>query len=258
MYTIPGRLREKVHQLLLEMEANKIIEPAHGQWAAPLLPRIKPDGSVRLCVDYRKLNEVTVPDRYPLPNLKDLLPRIGQPKAISLMDLRSGYWQIPVAEEDKPKTAFTCEFGLYQFNRMPFGLHSAPACFQRAMDQLKARTPNVTVLAYLDDLVVLSESIEQHLNDLNTVFQTMATYGLRLRRDKCQFGANEFKYLGHIINDQGIGPDTQKIDAIKKLARPKKRSTSKIIHSNLWMVPTLHSRLRKNSRTTHATHQKGR
>lgn len=220
-YPIPGRLRSNVKQLIDDMLVNGIIEQSTSPWGAPLLPRSKPDGSVRLCADYRKLNEATVADRYPLPNLNDLLHRIGKPKAITLLDLRSGYWQIPVDEADKSKTAFVCEFGLFQFNRMPFGLRNAPACFQRAMDQLKAQMPSITVLAYLDDLAILSESIDEHIDHANTVLETMNKYNLRLRRDKCRFGVTEFKYLGHIINENGISPDATKIEAIQHLARPK-------------------------------------
>jgi predicted aspartyl protease len=220
-YSIPGRMRTAVKELIDEMLVNEIIEPSVSPWGAPLVPRMKPDGSVRLCVDYRKLNEVTVPDRYPLPNMNDTLQMLHNVKIITLVDLRSGYWQLAVAEEDRVKTAFVCEFGLFQFNRMPFGLRNAPACFQRAMDQLRAQMPEVKMLAYLDDLAILSESVDEHIGHLKIVFDTMERFGLRLRRDKCQVGVTEFKYLGHIINEKGISPDMSKIEAIQNLSRPK-------------------------------------
>ena len=117
-----------------EMRAQGVIEPTSSDWAAPIVVVRKKDGSIRLCVDYRRLNAVSIVDAYPMPRIEDLIDYIGQAKFISTLDLTKGYWQVPVVEEDRGKTAFTTPFGLFQFRRMPFGLQGAPATFQRMMD----------------------------------------------------------------------------------------------------------------------------
>ena len=220
-YQIPAKRRFRVQQLLTEMEANNIIEPCESPWAAPLVCIVKPSGDLRLCVDYRKLNAVTAFDRYPMPSIEQLLFRTDKRNCVSLLDLKSGFWQIPVAEEDRDKTAFTCGFGLYRFTRMPFGLKGAPATFQRAMDSFARSIPNVRVYPYLDDLIVISPSPEQHLQDLNTVFNRFDQTNLRVNRDKCQFFCQEFKYLGHIVTPEGIRTDPSKVAAIIDFAPPR-------------------------------------
>ena len=135
-YRLPHAYRETVKRELEEMEAHGIIQPANSGWAAPIVIVRKKDGTIRLCVDYRRLNSVTRVDAYPMPRIDDLIDRLGQAAYISTLDLTKGYWQVPVSAKDRPKTAFTTPFGLYQFTRMPFGLQGAPATFQRMMDRL--------------------------------------------------------------------------------------------------------------------------
>lgn len=118
------------------MLTSKIIEPSESEWAAPLVPVKKKDNTIRLCVDYRKLNAITKIDPYPMPRVDDITDEVGRARYISTLDLTKGYWQIPVREEDCSKTTFTTPFGLYQFTRMPFGLQGAPATFQRMVDRL--------------------------------------------------------------------------------------------------------------------------
>ena len=167
-YHLPHAYRATVQQELEEMMAQGVIEQTTSEWAAPIVVVHKKDGAIRLCVDYRRLNAVSTIDAYPMPRIDDLIDLIGQAQFISTLDLTKGYWQVPVAEEDKAKTAFTTPFGLFQFRRMPFGLQGTPATFQRMMDRLLDGLRGFTG-AYLDDLVVFSQSWEEHLHHLDSV-----------------------------------------------------------------------------------------
>lgn len=139
---------------------------------------------------------------------------------MSTMDLSSGYWQIQVHQDDQEKTAFITPFGMYQFIRMPFGLRNAPTTFQRLMDRFKNTMPGIPILAYLDDLIVMSPSFNEHLLHLEKTFQQLSKFGLRAHRDKCHFGCPEVKYLGHIITKKGLNVDPAKIDAIVSIPEP--------------------------------------
>lgn len=206
--TTPYRLspikRNILKEELNKMIADEIIEESETPYAAPVALIAKKDGGTRVCIDYRKLNSITTPDRYPLPRIDDLLHDAKSSAFMSTMDLRSGYWQIEVAKNDREKTAFITPFGMYQFNRMPFGLRNAPATFQRLMDHLKNQIPDIPLLIYLDDLILLSASFNEHLIHLEKVFQQLKKFQLRAHREKCKFGCPEIKYLGHIISRHGI------------------------------------------------------
>ena len=147
---------------LAEMFESGIIEPSVSEWSAPIVLVKKRDHTLRLCVDYRRLNSLSKADVYPMPRIDELLDRRGKAKFISTLDLTRGYWQVPLSEEAKEKSAFATPFGLFQFNVMPFGLQGAPATFQRLMDRL-IQGLNGYSTAYLDDLVVYSETWEEHL-----------------------------------------------------------------------------------------------
>ena len=168
-YRLPHAYRQAVKDELEEMISSGIIEPAASEWSAPIVPVKKKDGSLRLCVDYRRLNQVSVTDAYPMPRVDDLIDRVGKSTYISTLDLTRGYWQVPVAMKDRPKTAFTTPFGLYQFNMMPFGLKGAPATFLRLMDRVIHGLDFAA--AYLDDLIVFSESWENHLSHTQMVLE---------------------------------------------------------------------------------------
>ncbi|KAG5870461.1 hypothetical protein JTB14_032743 [Gonioctena quinquepunctata] len=173
----------------------------------------KPDGSIRLCVNYQALNGVTISDKYPLPRIDDLLHTAKQTPFMTTLDMKSGYHQISVRPMDRDKTAFICPFGIYRYNGMPFGLENAPSIFQRLVDRFISGLPGVTILAYLDDLIILSESFEKHL-------QRSEMYKLRLNRAKCIFVCPVVKYLGHPITPHGIEPDPNKLRAILERKPP--------------------------------------
>ena len=144
------------------MKNAGIITPSSSEWASPIVLVPKKDGTMRMCVDYRRLNSVSEADAYPMPRIDELIDRLGSASYISTLDLTRGYWQVPVTQESQPKTAFTTPFGLFDFTVMPFGLHGAPATFQRMMDTL-LREAETYAAAYLDDLVVCSTSWTDHL-----------------------------------------------------------------------------------------------
>ena len=165
------------------MRAQGVIEPTSSDWAAPIVVVRKKDGSIRLCVDYRWLNAVSIGDAYPMPRIEDLIDLIRQAKFISTLDLTKGYWQVPVAEEDRGKTAFTTPFDLFQFRRMPFSLQGTPVTFQRMMDHLLEGLREFAG-AYLDNFVIFSRSWEEHLEHLGAVFTRLREAGLTAKLKK--------------------------------------------------------------------------
>ena len=156
-YRIPHAYREEVLKELEEMEQRGIIEPSYSEWSAPIVVVCKKDNKIRLCVDYRRLNAMTPMDAYPMPRTDELIDKLGKAKYITTLDLASGYWQVPMSKEDRPKTAFTTPKGLYQFKVMPFGLNRAPATFQRMMDGIIRGIEDFTAV-YLDDIIIFSET----------------------------------------------------------------------------------------------------
>ncbi|GBL89308.1 Transposon Ty3-I Gag-Pol polyprotein [Araneus ventricosus] len=153
-------------------------------FAAPVVLVPKPNGDIRLCIDYRKLNAITIPDKYPLPLMDTLLHDAKSTTFMSTLDLKTGYHQIEVNPDDKDKTAFVCPFGMFRYKRMSFGLKNAPETFQRLMDQFRNGLPTVNILVYIDDIVVLSETFEQHIQDLKMVFDRLRKFKLCVNREK--------------------------------------------------------------------------
>jgi hypothetical protein len=178
----------------------------------------KADGTWRPCGDYRRLNLVTQPDKYPVPNIQDLSSRLHGCRIFSKLDLRKGYYQIPMAAKDIPKTAVITPFGLFEFLRMPFGLKNAGQRFQRLIDRVLAGLDFVFV--YLDDVIVGSATEEEHLQHLRLVFDRLQKFGLVLNTDKCQFGVQQVEFLGHSITADGAAPLFKHVQAVKDFQRP--------------------------------------
>jgi hypothetical protein len=212
--------RETIDKLTDEMIADGVIRPSSSPWASPVVLVSKKDGSIRFCVDYRRLNSITVRDVYPLPRIDDCLSMLHGNLYFSSLDMLAGYWQIRMAEADKAKTAFITNNGLFEFNVMPFGLTNAPATFQRYMDVVLAGLKWKCVLVYLDDICVFSRSFEEHLLHLNDVFERLRKYNLKLKPSKCNLFNQEFKYLGHVVSAEGIRGDPDKIKAIIEMPCP--------------------------------------
>ncbi|GBM11125.1 Retrovirus-related Pol polyprotein from transposon 17.6 [Araneus ventricosus] len=207
-------LRKEIEDLL----EKDVIEECESAYGAPVVLIPKPDGKTRLRIDYHKLNEITVPDSYPLPRMDDLLQSAKHTTFMSTINLKSGYHQINVHPADRDKTAFVCPFGTFRFKRMPFGLRNASATFQRLMDMF---CRNLPAMAYPDDIIVLSPTFDQHLLDLETVFMKLKDYKLRANRSKCHFACSRVKYLGLWITSRGIEVDPDKVSAVQKISPPR-------------------------------------
>lgn len=200
--------------------AKGVIRPSKSPWSSPLVMVRKKDGSTRFCVDFRRLNESTVGDSFPIPRIDDSLDALGGAKLFTTLDLAKGYWQVPVQESDRAKTAFACHKGLFEFNTMPFGLKGAPATFQRLMTSVLGELNWQILLIYLDDIIIYSRSFEEHLLHLQLVLDKLRAAGLKLNPSKCVFACTEVHYLGFVVSPEGIKPDQGKTKAIQHFPRP--------------------------------------
>ena len=216
--------RQVIEDQVKDLLDRKLIQPSSSPWASPVVLVNKKDGSVRFCIDYRKLNQITIKDVYPLPRIDDCLNALGNAQYFSTFDLASGYWQIPMNEKDREKTAFISHCGLYEFSVMPFGLCNAPATFQRYMDQCFAGLKWISCLIYLDDIIVFSSTFDQHLNDLEEVFKRLQVAGLTLKPSKCFICREKLIYLGHEVSALGIKPDPNKVQAVQKIKTPTNKT----------------------------------
>lgn len=214
-YRVSPVERKVIAEQVNEMLEKEIICPSSSPWAFPVVLAKKKNGEWRFCVDYRSLNDVTVTDSYPLPRLDDVIERLAGARYFSSLDLAGGFWQIPIREEDKQKTAFVTPEGLYEFNRMPFGLKNAPPGFQRLMNRLFGQLIWQYLLVHMDDLLVFSKTFEEHLINLKIVFEILRKANLLLQPAKCGFGLHETGYVGYVVNETGILSNPRKIEAVR-------------------------------------------
>lgn len=218
-YRAPLNKRQIIDKAIAEIMDAKIIERSQSPWSFPLVVVKKKDGSDRMCVDFRSLNKIVKPVSFPLPLIDDILCLLGKAKYFTALDLKSEYWQVKLEDSSKEKTAFACHKGLFQFNRMPFGLSNAPAVFQELMN-IVLQGQEEFAIAYLDDILIFSETPQDHLRHIQDVFHRLRQHGLKLKLKKCSFFKEQTEYLGFIINEHGVKPDPKKVEAIQKLPSP--------------------------------------
>ncbi len=214
----PLELKEMQNQVQ-DLLKQGLIQKSTSAFGSPVLFVKKKDGTLRMCIDFRGLNKITIPNRYPLPRIDDLLDKLQGAKVFSSLDLLTAYHQIRLKDTDVPKTAFRTPFGLYEYRVMPFGLMNAPSVFMSAMNDLLEGLPFVVV--YLDDILIFSQSAEEHAEHVRQVLEKIHKGGYFLKLSKCEFFKKEIKFLGHIVSEEGIRPDPAKLLSIKEWARPQ-------------------------------------
>jgi len=222
----PHRL-EEIEKQVKKMLDMGVIEPSDAEWSFPVVVAPKPCGHFRLCVDYRRLNEMSVKDIYPLPRMDDYLDSLGDATVFSTFDCNASYWQIPVAEEDRDKTTFTAHTGLLRFLRLPFGLVNAPASFQRALDIILSELRWKTCLFYLDDVIVFSRTAEDHIKHLREVLLLLEKAGVTCKPVKCNFFQREVEYLGHIVRPGQLLVNHKKIKSLARALPPRNQTELK-------------------------------
>lgn len=225
-YRPPECHKEEIKRQMDEMLQKNIIEPSDSPYNSPVwvVPK-KADASGkqkwRIVIDFRKINELTDQDAYPLPDIDDILSQLGNAKFFSALDLSSGFHQIPMDIDSKKYTAFSTPQGHYHYNRMPFGLKNAPATFQRMMDTALRGLINKHCFVYLDDIIIFGQSIEEHNSNLAIVLQRLRELGLKIQPDKCEFLKPELEYLGHIVTAEGVKPNPKKLEAVSNFKQPR-------------------------------------
>ena len=218
-YRIPNRLKEGVREEVEKLVELGIVVPSTSPWASPVVPVPKKDGTVRVCIDYRKLNEVTVADPYYMSTMEEILERVGESRVMSKLDLAKGFYQVEVEPHSQEKTAFVSPFGKFQFTRMPFGLKNAPAVFQRLMEVVLRDCYSFSA-PYIDDVVVFSKNGEEHIQHLRCVLGALRKFGLTIKEEKCQFGREKVEYLGHVIGGGELAVPAHRAAAMANYVRP--------------------------------------
>ena len=197
-----------------------IIRPSQSPWASPVTLVPKKDATARFCIDYRQVNSITEKDRYPLPLIQDIFDQLGGSSIFSTLDMRSGYWQLPMAEDSIAKTAFVCHRGQFEFLRLPFGLANAPSVYQRAMSKVLADFLGKFVMVFIDDIVIYSRSEEEHKVHVEQVLTALEAARLTLKDTKCFWGQTKIDLLGYVVTGQGVSAQPRKTEAIRSLQTP--------------------------------------
>uniref|UniRef100_A0A671U0X9 Gypsy retrotransposon integrase-like protein 1 n=1 Tax=Sparus aurata TaxID=8175 RepID=A0A671U0X9_SPAAU len=218
---IPPSDYDEVRAHIRQLLDSQVIRESCSPYASPIVLVRKKDGTLRLCVDYRLLNGKTRKDAFPLPRIEESLDALSGAQWFSTIDLASGYHQVPVTEQDKVKTAFCTPFGLFEFQRMPFGLCNAPSTFQRLMERMFGDQHCQSLLLYLDDVIVFSSSVDEHLSRLDLVLGRFQKEGLKVKLEKCNFLRQQVQYLGHVVAASGVSTDPRKIAAVADWATPE-------------------------------------
>ena len=218
---IPHHFKAEVDRQIDEMLSKDVIEPSTSAWASPVCLVRKPDGSLRFCVDYRRLNLLTKHDAFPLPNISDCLDSLGGSTHYTILDCYSGYWQMDMDRESAEKAAITTHRGLFQPKVLPFGVRGGVAHFSRVMSTLFSSLQWKILLIYLDDLLVFAKSFDEHLGRLEIVFKRLMEAGLKLKPSKCHLFQRSVKFLGHVVSAEGVAPNADKVSAVARFPTPR-------------------------------------
>lgn len=224
-YRLPHSQQEEIHTQIKKLEDNDIIESSRSPWNSPLLlVRKKMDNSgkqkFRIVVDFRALNEVTINEFHPLPNITEILDQLGQCQVFSILDLTHEFYQILLEEDSRELTAFSTNQGHWQFKRMIQGMKTSPGTFQRVMNTALAGLIGIKCLVYLDDIIIYGKNLYDHNEKLVEVFERLRVNNLKLQPNKCEFLKRECVYLGHVISEHGIKPDERKVKSVLEFSRP--------------------------------------
>lgn len=259
-YPVSPAIQKHIDEEVQRMLEEDIIEKSQSAWSSPILLVPKKDKTFRFCVDYRRLNQVTKKDAYPIPFVSAILSKLGNARYLSSLDIKSAYHQVPVAKDAREYTAFTVPGrGLFQFKRMPFGLTNAPATWMRLIDKVLGPELEPYVFVYLDDIIVVTPTFETHIQTLKEIFDRLLKAGLTLSRDKCKFCLDELKYLGYRVDSQGLHVDPDKVSAILNVPSPRNvTEVRQMIGTAAWysrfipnfstVIAPLTNLLRKNTR----------
>ena len=218
---VPLAFADEERQVIENMEKQGIIRKSYSCWSSPLCLVRKKNGKVRPCIDYRAVNKVTQTDNFPIPRTRDCLDAVAGAKVFSTFDVTSSYHQIPVQEEDIPKTAFITKYGLYEHCTMPMGMKNSSATFQRCMEAALHGLQWITCLIYLDDVVVFASSFEEHLERVDVVLDRIEMAGLKLKPEKCHIFKESVHFLGNVISAVGVCPSPDNVAKIQQFAVPK-------------------------------------
>lgn len=222
-YRIPRAQQDKLDEVIANMLKNGIISRSKSDFNSPLIIVPKPDKSMRVCIDYRALNKVIVPVSFPIPRIADLLNNVGKSTVISSLDLAQAYHQAEVKEEDREKTAFTVKNTRYHYNRVPFGIQSAPGYFCRIINDVLYDVIGPEVMAYFDDILVLGKNNEEHLQRLEEVLKRLEKSNIKIKLAKCQFFVHEVKFLGYQLTKEGMMMNNNRMKAITEMPHPKNK-----------------------------------
>lgn len=235
-YPVNPIIQSHMDKAIEDMLNKGIIEKSNSPWSSPVVLVKKKDNTYRFCVDYRKLNSVTEKDAYAIPYVTHTLDKLRNSRYLSSIDIKSAYWQVPMHPDSKKFTAFTVpNRGLYQFCRMPMGLHNSAATWQRLIDSIIGPTLEPYAFAYLDDIVICTDDFEKHVDILREVFKRLKQAGLTVNKEKCAFCRPSLKYLGYIVDGNGLHVDPEKVEAILNLPTPKNtKEVRRIVGMTSW------------------------
>ena len=214
-------MKKDFKQAIEEMLTAKLIRSSKSNWCSPVKSVKKKDNSIRVTYDYIKVNKFTVKDCYPIPRIDDMIFRLALASMFTVIDLASGYYQVPMDESSKKYTAFTCEYGLFEYNVMPMGLMNSTATFQRLMNRIFDGLIGEIMFVYLDDIIIFSRTAEEHLKHVKIIVERLRKHGLQVKLEKYKEAQRKIEFLSHVIENGTVRPSPKKVEAIANLETPK-------------------------------------